>query len=65
MMDGLGQFRADLVHERLDVLGHRRFSFPLVELFEAAFLALREYAGERIPPRLADRPLAALLIRSR
>ena len=32
MTDYLGQFRADLVHERFDVLGHRGFSFPLVEL---------------------------------
>jgi hypothetical protein len=44
MTDGLGQFRADLVHERFDVLWHRGFSFPLVELIEAAFLALQNMA---------------------
>lgn len=44
MTDGLGQFRADLVHEGFDVLGHRGFSFPLVELIETAFLALQNMA---------------------
>ena len=35
MTGRLSQFRADLVHEGLDVLGHRGFSFPLVELIRA------------------------------
>lgn len=41
MTEDLSQFRADLVHERFDVLWHCGFSFPLVELIEAAFLALQ------------------------
>ena len=44
MTDYLGQFRADLVHERFDVLGHRGFSFPLVELIETALLAFQNMA---------------------
>ena len=58
MTDGLGQFRADLVHEGFDVLGHRGFSFPLVELIEAALLTLQNMAVD-VVGRLADLPLAA------
>ena len=44
MTDNLGQFCADLVHEGFDVLGHRAFSFPFVELTEAALLTLQDVA---------------------
>jgi len=44
MTDDLGQLRADLVHEGFDVLGHRGFSFALVELIEAALLTLQNMA---------------------
>jgi len=40
----LRQFRPDLVHEGLDVLGHRGFSFPLVKLIETALLTLQNMA---------------------
>lgn len=43
-MDDLGQFRADLIHEGFDVLGHRGFSFPLVELIKTALLTLQNMA---------------------
>jgi len=44
MTDDLGQFRADLVHEGFDILGHRGFSFPLVEFIKTAFLAFQNMA---------------------
>src|SRR5512135_2262110 len=44
MTERLGQFRADLVHEGIDVLWHRSFPFPLVELIETAFLTLQNMA---------------------
>ena len=43
-MTDLGQFRADLGHEGLDILGHRSFAFPLVELIQTAFLTLQNMA---------------------
>lgn len=44
MTERLSQFRADLIHEGFDVLGHRSFSFPLVELIETALLTLQNMA---------------------
>ena len=44
MTEPLSQFRPDLVHERFHILGHRSFSFPLVELIETAFLTLQNMA---------------------
>ena len=44
MTERLGQFRPDLVHEGFDVLRHRGFPFPLVELLQTALLALRNMA---------------------
>jgi hypothetical protein len=44
MTNGLGQFRADLVHEGFDILWHRGFPFPLVELIETTLLTLQNMA---------------------
>ena len=44
MTERLSQFRADLVHEGFDVLGHRGFTFPLVKLIETALLTLQNMA---------------------
>lgn len=44
MTENLSQFRADLVHKGLDILGYRGFSFALVELIETTFLTLQNMA---------------------
>ena len=48
MTERLGQFRADLVHEGLDVLWHRRFPFPLIELIQSALLTFQNMAVNTI-----------------
>ena len=48
MKERLCQLRTDLVHEGFDILGHRSFSFALVELIETAFLALQNMAMNAI-----------------